>query len=129
MKMQEMPFNNNNILFNQFQNKYNMIQKQMNNLNNNNFNNNFNQNNIFIYNLIFNVDNIKKYPVSCFPKSKLGNIFLMLSNQIGNIQYSDMYKLKFFYNTVNITEHFWKNEEIEVLNFTTSNPVINVTST
>ena len=40
-----------------------------------------------------------------------------------------MYKLKFFYNTVNITEHFWKNEEIEVLHFATQNPVIDVTST
>ena len=131
--------NNNNNNFNN--NNFNK-----NNCNNNNFNNNFamhgninnirkcqimvgeiNLNNQNIITIIFNVENIQKYPIVTLPNYRLGNIFLLLLNQFGNTLPSDINKLRFEYNCIDVTNHFANNDEVRSLNLNSYAPIINVT--
>ena len=52
--------------------------------------------------------------------------FFLLLNQINNPEYFNIYKLNFFYNTVNVTNLFLNNEEVIKLNLRSMNPIIEV---
>ena len=134
MKMEEALFKQNVDTFNSFKNQANSYHSQINNLinsqssnnifgynnnfneknfNNNSLNNNCNinnNNNQNVITIIFNIDNIKKYPIVCLPGNRLGNVFLLVLNQINNPNYSNIYKLKFYYEAHNITQHFLNND-------------------
>jgi len=106
----------------------NSFRNSMNNNNNNNFNNRFNNsannninfnfnNNAFkkslnnnhekIITIIFNYENKFKCPIVIFPNIRLMNIFSLVSIQIGDSVFSNIYGLAFYYNTENITSHFF----------------------
>jgi len=106
----------------------NSFRNSMNNNNNNNFNNRFNNsannninfnfnNNAFkkslnnnhekIITIIFNYVNKFKCPIVIFPNIRLMNIFSLVSIQIGDSVFSNIYGLAFYYNTENITSHFF----------------------
>ena len=136
--MQPMTFSQNLNNFNAFQNQVNSYQNQINNFinnNNNNFNNSFNnnlrrcqtvRNNQNIITIIFNYENRQKYPIVALPDHKLGNIFLLLLNQVGNSIPFNILNLKFEYNAIDITDHFLNNLELRSLNLHHCNPIINI---
>ena len=150
MKMQDMTDQQNLNNFNNFQNQSQFFQNQINGIINNNFsnniihqNNNINgginnniNNNIFnnknnnrnVFTLIFNIDNKYKYPIAALPEHKLGNIYYLLLNQIGNPNFSNINKLQFFYMTKNVTKHFLNNDDVNSLNLTSTSPIIDVTT-
>ena len=151
MKMQDMTDQQNLNNFNNFQNQTQFFQNQINGIINNNFNNNMNYNNNInggFYNninnnnnnfnnqknnnnvitLIFNIDNKYKYPIASLPEHKLGNIYYLLLNQIGNSKYSNINKLQFFYMTKNVTKHFLNNDNVNSLNLAGAAPIIDVTT-
>ena len=133
---------NNNINDNNFNNNFNFngnnINNNMNNNNNminigNNINNNFNyvlSNKNYsekIITIIFRFEGGIKKPISIFNSCRLMDIFYYIV-QINNIyDYSDINALKFQYCGHDITEHFLKNDEIEILNLPKFNSVIDVT--
>ena len=124
----------------------NPIKKSMNNNNfnihyfnnsvNNNINSNFNNNNNFTKNLInnqdkiltiiFNFENKVKCPIAIFPKSRLMEIFSLVTIQIENCSYSNIYGLTFLYNSQDITSNFLNNDEVSCLNLSFPSPVIEV---
>ena len=142
MKMQQNNFNSNLSNFSSFQTRANSYQSQINNfVNNNNFNNfgmggnnlrrcqtRIGENNQNIITLIFNVNNFQKFPIVTLPNYRLGNIFLLLSNQYGNSLPSDINKLKFEYNTIDVTKNFANNDLVSSLNLKSYTPIINVIS-
>ena len=149
MKMQEMTAQQNLNNFNKFQNQSQFFQNQINGIINNNFNNNIklsikgginnninnnkdfnnqNNNNRNIFTLVFNIDNKYKYPVAALPEHKLGNIYYLLLNQIGNPNFSNINKLQFFYMSKNVTKHFLNNDDVNSLNLVGTTPIIDVTT-
>ena len=120
MKMMQSSYCQNLNNFNQFENNMLMYQNELNSIVNNRINTN-GQNNFIT--ILFNIDNKKKFPVVTLPYYRLGNIFLLIKNQIGNAL-----NIKFFYNAKNITNHFMNNDEVRCLNLKTYNPVIEVTT-
>ena len=134
--MLQMNYQQNLNNFNNFQIQANLYKNQLNQLinkNNNNLGNSLHnniQNNQNIISLIFCLDNKKKYPVVTLPESRLGNVFLLLLDQIDNPnEYNNIYKLRFFYNAMNITQHFINNDEVRILNLNSVNPVIEINKT
>ena len=134
MNMQT-PLKNN---LNNFQNQFGIYKKKLNtmiinndfnfiNNPNNNIKMNMNNNSDNIITIIFNFDNKMKYPFVTLPEYKLGNIFSVLSTQIGG-EYSNIHNLEFFYMTRNITRYFINNEDVRSLNFSTYSPIIEVMS-
>jgi len=107
---------NNNSFRNSMNNNNNNFNNRFNNSANNNINFNFN-NNAFkkslnnnhekIITIIFNYDNKFKCPIVIFPNIRLMNIFSLVSIQIGDSVFSNIYGLAFYYNTENITSHFF----------------------
>ena len=113
--------------YQEIQNYRNLLGNKMNPMNSfPRFNNNNSQNNQKIYTIIFKLENGAQYPVPCYPKSLLGNIFLLLLNKIMDYQYCNIYNLQFFYMAKNITNHFLNNVPIETLSFTSFNPIIEI---
>ena len=136
MIMLQMNYQQNLNNFNNFQMQANLYKNQLNQLinkNNNNLGNSLHNNitnNQKIISLIFCLDNKKKYPVVTLPESRLGNVFLLLLDQIDNPnEYNNIYKLRFFYNAMNITQHFINNDEVRILNLNSVNPVIEINKT
>lgn len=111
MKMMQTSYCQNLNNFNQFQNNMLLHQNELNNVVNNGMNTN-GQNNFIT--ILFNIDNKKKFPVVTLPYFRLGDIFLLVKNQIGNAS-----NIKFFYNAKNITDHFMNNDEVRCLNLKT----------
>ena len=55
---------------------------------------------------------------------------MLLLDQIDNPnEYNNIYKLKFYYNAMNITQHFINNDEVRILNLNSVNPVIEINKT
>ena len=138
LKNMQTPLNNNLNNLNNFKNQFGIYKKKLNKIiNNNDFNfinnpnNNIkqsiNNNSDNIITIIFNFDNKMKYPFVTLPEYKLGNIFSVLSTQIGG-EYSNIHNLEFFYMTRNITKYFINNEDVRSLNFSTYSPIIEVMS-
>ena len=129
-------FNNNNINSNNFDNNNNINFNNNfngnNNNNNNNFSNSFNNNNFnnnFIGNnninnngnngeiktIIFQFENGKRFPTATFESCGLKDVFYLVSIQIQDPVFSDVKKLKFIYNTHDITMNFINNDEVRIL--------------
>jgi len=132
-KMQGNSYNQNASTFNSFQTQANTYQSQLNSLiNSQNSNNKIQNNNNFINNnqkiitIIFNIENMRKYPIVSLPEYRLGNVFLLFANQIGNPDYLNINKFKFYYGTINITDKFINNNEVRSLNFGVDCPIITV---
>ena len=79
-------------------------------------------------NIVFMLMNGKNYSVPCFPNNKLFDIFLLLVDKAKDSNFSNLDKLKMYYNSVDITQNFNKenNKIITDLNFCNDNPIINV---
>ena len=117
--------NNNNINFNNNFNMNNDINNNFrNSFNNNNFNNNFNGNNNNINNngnngeiktIIFQFENGKRFSTATFESCGLKDVFYLISIQIQDPVFSDVKKLKFIYNTHDITMNFINNDEVRIL--------------
>ena len=110
-------FNNNNLNLN-FNNSFN------NNMNKNNFNNNFNNNNIMNNNdpndkkvktILFKFENGIKCPMVTFNNCYLRELYSLVLIQIGNNDFSDMNKLKFYYCARDITDYFVANKQVKSL--------------
>ena len=112
----------------------------INSINTNNYNNNTNmnsniieRNNNFrsnhqdrISTIIFSFENKVKCPIVIFPKSRLTEAYYLASVQIGDSSFSDIYKLIFHFNGVDITSRFLNNDEISCLNLSFPSPIIEV---
>ena len=111
-----------------------------NNCNNNMSNNNMSNNNMcnnndrnFNYqktsnsmNIIFNVNNKMKCPVSALPNHKLGNIFVLALYQNGYTNFVNIRNFSFRYNTQDISNLFYDNKEVSSYHFNQGFPVIEV---
>lgn len=131
MRMMQMSYQQNLSNFNNFNSRANLYKNQINNLINQNKNKmntnmNFQNNNSALITLIFNIDNKKKFPIVTLPEYKLGNVFLLLLDQIGDPNYYNIFNLKFFYMSQNITQNFLNNDDVRVLNLNSLNPTIDV---
>ena len=75
-------------------------------------------------NLIFNINDIKKYPIIVSPNQKLFDIFqnICLAHNI-NV---NLNKTRFKYNTQDITQYFFNNKEVSSLNLILDFPIIDV---
>jgi hypothetical protein len=102
---------------------------------NNNSNNNMSNNNSsnFKYqkpsnamNIIFNVNNGMKCPVSVLPNHKLGNIFILALYQNGYSNFVNIKNFRFHYNTQEISNLFYDNKEVSSYHFNQGFPVIEV---
>ena len=131
-----MDINNNN----NFNNNFNGINNNVNNIfnNNNNFsNNNNNLNNMNCNNnqinnnrdfdkiktIIFQIENGKRYPIGTFDNCQLKDVFNLVLVQINNEEFSDENKLKFVYNTHDVTKHFLNNDKVRILNLPMSSVI------
>ena len=117
-------FDNNNINLNNNFNGNNDINNNFSNsFNNNNFNNNFNGNNNInnngnngeIKTIIFQFENGKRFSTATFESCGLKDVFYLVSIQIQDPVFSDVKKLKFIYNTHDITMNFINNDEVRIL--------------
>ena len=77
------------------------------NVNNNIRNNDKNDNNVI--SVIFKMENGNKYSTVTFNRCKLMDLFSVISAQMINNDYSDIYTLKFLLNARDITKHFLNN--------------------
>ena len=82
------------------------------------------------YNLIFRLMNGKTWIINCFENTPLFHVFLLLIDKAKDNEYSNIDKLKIYYNSVNITENFKENSNKTVLDlqFSIDNPVIFINS-
>ena len=98
-----------------------------NNMNNNNRNNNFNyQKTANSLNIIFNVNNKMRCPISTLPNHKLGNVFILALYQNGYTNFVNINTFKFRYNTDDISSLFYDNKEVKDFHFNLGFPVIEV---
>jgi hypothetical protein len=121
--------NNPSTNINSFNNNFNNSVNNYSNCNSNNINrnnNNFNNNKDRISTIVFSFENKTKCPIVIFRKSRLMDIFSLVSFQIGNNAYSDITKLIFHYNGADITRQFLNNDEASCLNLSCPSPIIEV---
>ena len=99
----------------------------MNNNMNNNHNNNFNyQKTANSLNIIFNVNNKVRCPISTLPNHKLGNVFILALYQNGYTNFVNIRTFKFRYNTHDISNLFYENKEVKDFHFNLGFPVVEV---
>ena len=114
--------------------------QQMNNIPNNNMNNNnmnFNNKSNFNFQsannaktIVFNVNNKMRCPIITLPNHKLANIFTLAIYQNGYTNFMNIKNFTFHYNTHNISNYFYNNQEVKDLPFGLQNyPIIEVTGT
>ena len=78
--------------------------------------------------IVFKLMNGKSVVVPCFKSTSLFNVFLMLIDKAHDNEYSNINKLKMYYNSVNITQNFNQNSNktVEDLKFTNMIPIIHI---
>ena len=76
--------------------------------------------------IVFKLMNGKTFNIPCFKNTKLFHVFLLLIDRAKDSNYSNLDKLKMYYNSVNITNHFNKEnyKDVSFLNLVGSNPII-----
>ena len=76
--------------------------------------------------IIFKLMKGKNIPILCFKDTKLFHVFLLLIDKAKDSNYSNLDKLKFYYNSVDITKNFCKenNKDVSFLNLSGYNPII-----
>ena len=114
------PMNNN---CNNNMSNNNMCNNNMCNNNDRNFNYQKTSNSM---NIIFNVNNKMKCPVSALPNHKLGNIFVLALYQNGYTNFVNIRNFSFRYNTQDISNLFYDNKEVSSYHFNQGFPVIEV---
>ena len=80
------------------------------------------------YSIIFKLMNGKTYPVVCLGDTPLFDVFLLLVDKARDAYYSNLNKLKIYYNAIDITDFFTKdnNKDVSSLNFTSYSPVVHI---
>ena len=118
-------FNNNVIGGNSINNNFCNNNFIMNNNMNNNFNNSINNKNNSkdIITIIFKLEDGQKYPITTYNYCKLRDVFNLALIQNRNNEYSNIYRLKFYYNAIDLTEHFINNDNVEILNLAKTNVI------
>ena len=76
--------------------------------------------------IIFKLMNGKTFLIPCFKNTKLFDVFLLLVDKAKDTYYSNLDKLKMYYNAVDITQNFNKdnNKDVSSLNLNCDNPII-----
>ena len=122
--MQEISMNNNiNSMQSLNSTPMNNINNMNNNMNNQNFNNQKTANSL---NLIFNINNKIRFPISTLPNHKLGNVFILALYQNGYTNFVNIRTFKFRYNTHDISNLFYENKEVKDFHFNLGFPVVEV---
>ena len=118
---------------------YSLVQQnrlQWSDINNMNFTNNqffpqcqqMNNNNFYneptIKNIIFRINNNKNYSLPVLTNYKLNNIFQLICLK-SNINV-DLNKIRFRYNSKDITQYFFTNQDVNSLNITSDFAIIDV---
>ena len=88
-----------------------------------NFNNQKTANSL---NLIFNINNKIRFPISTLPNHKLGNVFILALYQNGYTNFVNIRTFKFRYNTHDISNLFYENKEVKDFHFNLGFPVVEV---
>ena len=80
------------------------------------------------FSIIFKLMKGKSYTIQCFNNTKLFKLFLLLVDKAKDSDYSNLDKLKIYYNSKDITQYFNKdsNKDVSFLDFTNYYPVINI---
>ena len=73
--------------------------------------------------IIFQIENGKRYPIGTFDNCQLKDVFNLVLVQINNGEFSDENKLKFVYNTHDVTKHFLNNDKVRILNLPMSSVI------
>ena len=110
-------------------NDFNYIFKNNTILNCNNINQNGNFSNNYqdrVSTIIFSFENKFKYPIAITPKSRLMEVFYLVLVQIADCNFSDISKLIFHYNGVDISSKFLNNDMVSCLNLSFPSPIIEV---
>ena len=83
-----------------------------------------NPNNCF--SIIFKLMNGKSFIVPCFQNTMLYHIFLLLIDKAKDTNYSNLDKLKMYYNSIDITKFFTEDSKKDVafLKLNSFNPII-----
>ena len=78
--------------------------------------------------ILFKLMNGKSIVITCSKNTPLFSVFLLLIDKAHDNEYSNINKLKMYYNSINITHNFNQNSNkiISDLNFTTAVPVIHI---
>ena len=78
------------------------------------------------FTIIFKLMDGKSFCVPCFNETKLYDIFLMLIDKAKDSYYSNLDKLKMYYNSVDITNNFHleSDKDVSSLNLNSFNPII-----
>jgi hypothetical protein len=90
---------------------------------NSNFSNNYQDR---VSTIIFSFENKVKHPIAITPKSRLMEVFYLVLVQIADCNFSDISKLIFHYNGVDISSKFLNNDEVSCLNLSFPSPIIEV---
>ena len=90
---------------------------------NSNFSNNYQDR---VSTIIFSFENKVKYPIAITPKSRLMEVFYLVLVQIADCNFSDISKLIFHYNGVDISSKFLNNDMVSCLNLSFPSPIIEV---
>ena len=64
--------------------------------------------------IIFKLMNGKSFSILCLKNTKLFNLFLLLVEKAKDSNYSNLGKLKIYYNSVDITKRFSKDNDKDV---------------
>ena len=92
-----------------------------------NLNSNANTNNAqpLIINMIFIINQKEKYILPVLSNYKLNDIFQYICSKL---KYTiNINKIKFIYNTQDVTQYFFSNQEVSSLNIRYDNPIVYVT--
>ena len=79
-----------------------------------------------VISIVFKLMNGKSIIVPCFKSTNLFDVFLLLIEKAKDTEYSNIDKLKLYYNSVDISRHFCENtkEDVSCLKFTNDTPII-----
>ena len=80
------------------------------------------------FSIIFKLMNGKSYIIPCFQNTMLHHIFLLLIDKAKDSNYSNLDKLKMYYNSVDITRFFSEdgNKDVSFLKLNSFNPIIHI---
>ena len=80
------------------------------------------------FSIIFKLMNGKNITITCFQNTKLFDVFLLLIDKARDSNYTNLDKLKMYYNSVDITNYFTKesDKDVSFLKLNSFNPIINI---
>ena len=80
------------------------------------------------FSIVFKLMNGKNYIIPCFQNTMLYHVFLLLIDKAKDSNYSNLDKLKIYYNSVDITRFFAENsnKDVAFLKLNSFYPIINI---